>query len=50
MTGLQNACRKALCGLIRVYQYTLSPWICRSCRFTPSCSNYTMQALSLIHI
>ena len=45
MTGLQNACRKALCGLIRVYQYTLSPWIGRSCRFTPSCSNYTMQAI-----
>ena len=42
MTGLQNVCRKALCGLIRVYQYTLSPWICR---FTPSCSNYTMQAI-----
>ena len=45
MTRLQNACRKALCGLIRVYQYTLSPWIGRSCRFTPSCSNYTMQAI-----
>ena len=45
MTGLQKACRKALCGLIRVYQYTLSPWIGRSCRFTPSCSNYTMQAI-----
>ena len=35
MTGLQNACRKALCGLIRVYQYTLSPWIGRSCRRPP---------------
>ena len=45
MTGLQKACRKALCGLIRVYQYTLSQCIGRSCRFTPSCSNYTMQAI-----
>lgn len=30
---------------IRIYQYTLSPWIGRSCRFSPSCSNYTMQAI-----
>ena len=45
MNRVQLACRKALCALIRVYQYTLSPWIGRSCRFTPSCSNYTMQAI-----
>ena len=38
-------CRRALCVPIRIYQYTLSPWICRSCRFSPSCSNYTMQAI-----
>ena len=30
---------------IRIYQHTLSPWIGRSCRFSPSCSNYTMQAI-----
>lgn len=45
MNRLQKACRKALCVPIRAYQYTLSPWIGRSCRFTPSCSNYTMQAI-----
>ena len=45
MTNLQKACRGVLCALIRGYQYTLSPWIGRSCRFTPSCSNYTMQAI-----
>ena len=45
MNRVQLACRKALCALIWVYQYTLSPWIGRSCRFTPSCSNYTMQAI-----
>ena len=38
-------CRRALCVPIRIYQYTLSPWIGRSCRFSPSCSNYTMQAI-----
>ena len=45
MNRLQAACRRALCLPIRAYQYTLSPWIGRSCRFTPSCSNYTMQAI-----
>ena len=34
-----------VCVPIRIYQYTLSPWIGRSCRFSPSCSNYTMQAI-----
>ena len=45
MNRLQRLCRRALCIPIRVYQHTLSPWIGRSCRFTPSCSNYTMQAI-----
>lgn len=31
-------------GLIRIYQYTLSPFIGRSCRFTPTCSNYSIEA------
>ena len=45
MNRLQYICRRALCVPIRAYQYTLSPWIGRSCRFSPSCSNYTMQAI-----
>ena len=45
MNRLQYICRRVLCVPIRAYQYTLSPWIGRSCRFTPSCSNYTMQAI-----
>lgn len=31
--------------LIRVYQYTLSPLIGRNCRYTPTCSNYGIQAI-----
>ncbi|MCE1201248.1 MAG: membrane protein insertion efficiency factor YidD [Bacteroidia bacterium] len=31
--------------LIRVYQYTLSPFIGRSCRYYPTCSNYSIEAL-----
>ena len=30
---------------IRLYQLILSPWLGTRCRFTPSCSEYTDQAL-----
>ncbi|HNX21022.1 MAG TPA: membrane protein insertion efficiency factor YidD [Bacteroidales bacterium] len=30
--------------LIRIYQYTLSPLMGRSCRFTPTCSAYGIEA------
>ncbi len=32
-------------ALIRVYQYTLSPYIGRSCRYTPTCSHYSVEAI-----
>ena len=31
--------------LIRIYQFTLSPWIGKSCRYTPTCSNYGIEAI-----
>lgn len=37
--------RRVLIGPIRAYRFFLSPWIGQSCRFTPSCSVYTMQAI-----
>jgi putative membrane protein insertion efficiency factor len=36
---------KLLVLLVRIYQYTLSPYIGRSCRYTPTCSNYSIEAL-----
>lgn len=32
-------------GLIRIYQYGLSPFFGRSCRFSPSCSEYAVESL-----
>jgi len=32
-------------GIIRLYQITLSPLIGRACRYTPTCSNYGLEAI-----
>lgn len=32
-------------GLIRLYQWLLSPWLGPCCRFHPSCSHYTYDAI-----
>ncbi|HBX53368.1 MAG: membrane protein insertion efficiency factor YidD [Bacteroidetes bacterium RIFOXYA12_FULL_35_11] len=32
-------------GLIKVYQYVLSPWFGKACRYTPTCSVYSIEAL-----
>lgn len=32
-------------GSVRVYQWTLSPFIGRQCRFHPTCSNYFILAV-----
>jgi len=34
-----------LIGLVRVYQWTLSPLIGPTCRFEPSCSEYFIQSV-----
>ena len=35
----------AAVGLVRGYQVLLSPWLGRTCRHSPSCSAYAIQAL-----
>ena len=32
-------------GLIKIYQYTISPMLGASCRYTPTCSQYGIEAL-----
>jgi putative membrane protein insertion efficiency factor len=34
-----------LIGAIKLYRYTLSPWLGRQCRFEPTCSRYAEEAL-----
>lgn len=38
--------RKVLILLIKFYQKLISPWTPKSCRFYPTCSEYTKQALT----
>lgn len=37
--------RLLLVGCVRAYQVLLSPHLASGCRFTPSCSEYTIEAL-----
>lgn len=34
-----------LTGLVRIYRLLISPWLGSNCRFEPSCSAYSLQAL-----
>ena len=38
--------RRVLLGLIRAYQYAVSPLFVQSCRFYPSCSAYALEAVA----
>jgi len=45
MRTLWHLPRLLLMGLIRAYQLILSPHLPPTCRYTPTCSAYGMQAL-----
>jgi hypothetical protein len=36
---------KVLVACIRVYQKAISPWLGAHCRFSPTCSQYAVEAL-----
>ncbi len=36
---------RVLIGLVRFYQVAISSWTPASCRFTPTCSTYAIEAL-----
>jgi putative membrane protein insertion efficiency factor len=37
--------RKGLQGLVKLYQWGISPFLPHVCRFTPTCSQYALLAL-----
>jgi len=36
---------RILIGIIRTYQWLLSPWLGHHCRFYPTCSHYAVEAI-----
>ncbi len=42
---MKNIIRKIFIFPVLLYQYTISPLLPASCRFTPSCSEYTKEAI-----
>ena len=40
-----RVCAWPLLGLVWLYRYLLSPWLGSNCRYTPSCSQYALDAL-----
>lgn len=45
LRALYHAPRYLLVALVRGYQLIVSPHLPRSCRYTPTCSQYARQAL-----
>lgn len=41
----RSLAQQAAIGAVRVYQYTLSPMIGPCCRYAPTCSHYTCEAI-----
>ena len=37
--------QRALTAVVRAYRYFLSPWLGSACRFEPTCSAYSLQAI-----
>jgi len=37
--------KRAAIAVLRVYQWGISPWLPRACRFHPTCSQYAVEAV-----
>ena len=45
MSFLSNFIKFIFLSLIKLYQLLLSPFFGKQCRFTPTCSNYSKEAI-----
>lgn len=46
MSLLKLIFSKFIIGLVRFYQIAISPWIGSSCRYSPTCSQYMIEAVN----
>ena len=46
-TRTKSPAAKASLGLVRIYQILVSPLFGRNCRYHPSCSHYTYEAIEI---
>ena len=47
MQALSRLLAWPLLGLVWIYRFLVSPWLGNNCRYDPSCSQYTLDALRL---
>ncbi len=45
MNVLRIIFSKLLIGMVRFYQLAISPYLGKSCRYTPTCSQYMIEAV-----
>lgn len=45
MAAISALVRVGLIGMVRCYQYLISPWLGPCCRYTPSCSQYYIESV-----
>ena len=46
-SSLSKLLKSLMLLLIKIYQYAISPLLGNNCRFYPSCSSYTQEAIEL---
>jgi uncharacterized protein len=45
MRFLKSIIQALLLGLVRLYQMLISPWLPNACRYSPTCSQYAIEAI-----
>lgn len=48
--SIDHVIRSILLGIIKIYQYLISPYLGNACRFYPSCSCYAKTAFSRFNV
>jgi len=46
MKVLNQIGRAIIVGIVRFYQLAISPWLGKSCRYSPTCSHYMIEAVN----